>query len=221
MIRISGTAKGFSETASAFTQIPSLVKQAGMAAMTEVLELVSETLRKQYLEGPYPDEIQSRSGSFRSTFRRGHADNIWKVEAQGTKILGTFGSTDKRARILNDGGIIRPRNSRFLAVRTDFTKTAGGVVKPKYRGPLRSVPNTFVRMGSPKGGRQGRGTVFEKIGKKIIPIAWLVLFVLIKGRHFAEKTVAAVTPRVEEPFSRRFGEMISRLQQTLDRLGRS
>jgi hypothetical protein len=217
MIRIGGRVTGVQETVSAISQIPSLLKQAGEGAMREVLELVSETLRKQYLEGPYPEEIQSRSGGFRSTFRRGHPDNIFRVESQGTKIVGTFGSQDKRARILNDGGTIRPKHSQFLAVRTEFTKTAGGVVRPKYRGPLRGLPNTFVR---PIRAPKAKAAVFERIGKRIFPIAWLLKEVFIRGRHFMEKTVAAVTPRVEEPFRRRFGEVINRFQQTLNRLGR-
>jgi hypothetical protein len=218
MIRIGGRVSGVQETVSAIGQIPSLLKQAGEGAMREVLELVSETLRKQYLEGPYPEEIQSRSGGFRSTFRREHAENIFEVRSQGTRITGTFGSKDKRGRILNDGGVVRSsRAGGLLAVRTEFTKTAGGVVRPKYRGPLRGLPNTFVR---PIRAPRAKAAVFERIGKRIIPIAWLVASVFIKGRHFMEKAVAAVSPRVEEPFRRRFGEVINRFQQTLNRLGR-
>ena len=215
---ISGGVRGLQDTASAFTQIPSLLVQAGMGAMTEALTLISEILRKEHMEGPYPEEIQSRTGSLRSTFRRGSRDNIFQVRAEGTKIIGTFGSTDRRARILNEGGVIRPRNSRFLAVRTEFTKTSGGVVRAKYQQPLRQLPNTFVRMGSPRGGRQGRGTVFEKIGRRIIPIAWLVLYVLIKGRHYVEKTVAKATPQIGPIFERRLGMVITRLNQTIARI---
>jgi hypothetical protein len=217
MIRIGGRVAGVQETVSALAQIPSLLRQAGIGAMTEVLQLVSKTVRDDYLRGPYPEEIERRSGSFRATFARGHQDNIFRVESQGTKIIGTFGSQDKRARILNDGGTIRPTHSQFLAVRTEFTKTAGGVVRPKYRGPLRGLPNTFVR---PIRAPKAKAAVFERIGKRIFPIAWLVKEVFIRGRHFMEKTVAAVTPRAEEPFRRRFGEVINRFQQTLNRLGR-
>lgn len=218
MIKVNGRLTGLAETASAISQIPSLLQQAGMGAMTESLELFSEVLRKEHMEGPYPEEIQSRTGSLRKTFRRGNPQNIFQVKAQGTKILGTFGSEDKRARILNEGGVIRPKTSQYLAVRTEFTKTPGGVVREKYRGPLRGVPNTFVRMGSAREGRQARGTVFEKIGKKIIPIAWLVLFVVIKGRRFMQKTQAKAEPKIPGIFARRFQSVLDRLQQTLDRL---
>ena len=218
MVPIRGKISGVKETSSAISQIPSLLRQAAMGAMTESLELVSTTLRTEFLEGPYPTEIQSRSGSFRATFRRGQPKNIFRVAAEGSKITGTYGSEDIRGRILNDGGVIRPKSSKFLAVRTEFTKTPGGVVRPKYRGPLRGIPNTFVRMGSPRGGRQGRGTVFEKIGKRIIPIAWLVLYVVIKGRHFMEKTVTRASPQFGPIFQKRFDQIVTRMNDTLSRL---
>lgn len=215
MIPIRGQVRGVQETNSAIGQILSLLIQAGEGAMTECLELLSKTVRQDFLEGPYPEEIQSRSGSLRATFRRGHKDNIFRVESQGTKIVGTFGSNDKRARILNEGGVIRPRASQFLAVRTDFTKTSGGVVRDKYRGPLRGLPNTFVR---PIRAPRAKAAVFEKIGKRIVPIAWLVRYVLIKGRHFMQKTRDTAAPQFEGIFRRRFQQVTDRMNQTLQRL---
>ena len=215
MVGITGKIQGLAETSSAISQIPSLLVQAGMAAMNETLTLLSKTVRDDFLRGPYPQEIERRSGSFRATFARGHADNIFQVRAEGTKIIGTFGSTDRRARILNEGGVIRPRNSRFLAVRTEFTKTSGGVVRAKYQQPLRQLPNTFVR---PIRAPRAKAAVFEKIGRRIIPIAWLVLYVLIKGRHYVEKTVSKATPQIGPIFERRFGMVITRLNQTLARV---
>ena len=215
MIPIRGRVRGLQQTNAVVEHAKSLLLQAGHGAMTEALEMVSETLRKDYLAGPYPEEIQSRSGSFRATFRRGHRDNIFRVQSQGTKITGTFGSQDKRARILNDGGIIRPKTSQFLAVRSEFTKTAGGVVRQKYRESLRGLPNTFVR---PIRGRKAKAAVFERIGRRIIPIAWLVKFVFIKGRHYAEKTVARVGPSLPPIFRRRFDQVTTRLNQTLARI---
>lgn len=213
MIRLGGRVRGVRETVSAFSQIPSLLQQAGQAAMREGLEIFSEIVRKEHMEGPYPAEIQSRSGSFRATFRRGHRDNIFRVRSQGTQIIGTFGSQDKRARILNDGGVIRSsRPGGFLAIRTDFTKTAGGVVRPKYRGPLREIPNTFVR-------RTGRGaTVFERIGRRIVAIAWLAKQVVIRGRRFMEKASTKSQPRIVERFVVRFKQVEDRLNHTLQRI---
>ena len=56
-------------------------------------------------------------------------------------ITGTFGSEDRRARVLNDGtgylpgGVIRSsRPGGLLAMRSDFTKTRrGGSARPNIR----------------------------------------------------------------------------------------
>ena len=209
MIPIRGRVNGVESTISALGQIPSLLRQAGMRAMTDSLQLISKTVRDKYLQGPYPQEIERRSGSFRATFARGHADNIWLVEAQGTRILGTFGSKDKRGRLLNDGGIVRStRPGGFLAIRTEFTKTGRGIVRAKYQQPLRNIPNTFV----------AKNTVFERIGKRIIPIAWLRRFVTIIGRHFMEKTERVVKPLIPGIFRQELHTMATRVQQALDRI---
>jgi hypothetical protein len=217
MIKIRGKISGLAETSSAISMIPSLLKQAGLAAMTESLELFSSILRTEHLEGPYPGEIQSRSGSFRSTFRRGHPDNIFRVESQGTKITGTYGSKDKRGRLLDQGGVNYPRSGPFLAVRSEFTKTPGGVVRAKYQQPLRQIPNTFVR---PIKKRRGLAelAVWEKIGGTIIPIAWLVRQTFHVGRKFMSKTEAKAGPRIPEIFERRFQIVIDRMNQTLAKL---
>jgi hypothetical protein len=220
MIPIKGQILGVRETVAAFAGIPSILRQAGQSAMTESLALFSKTVRDVYLVGPYPEYIERRTGSFRATFARGHADNIWKVEAQGSAVMGTFGSQDRRARILNDGGTIRSsRPGGYLAVRTEYTKDARGAVRAKYQQPLRNLPNTFVRMGPPRGGRQLRGTVFEKFGKRIVPIAWLVSYVVIIGRRFMERCEQQVGPRIPAIFQQKFNTVLTQLQNTLNRIG--
>jgi hypothetical protein len=208
MIQIKGQVRGVQETVAAFGQIPSLLRQAGMRAMTDSLEYLGKVVRDDYLQGPYPQEIERRSGSFRATFRRGHPDNIWEVKAQGTQIFGTFGSRDTRAHILNDGGTIRPTRSQFLAIRTEFTKTGRGVVREKYQQPLRNIPNTFV----------AKQTVFERIGKRIIPIAWLRRSVSIVGRHFMQKGSQKAEPGIQEIFRAQFETVLNRVQQALARI---
>jgi hypothetical protein len=209
MIPIRGEIHGVRETQAALSQVPGLIRQAGMKAMTRSLQLVSRTVRDDYLQGPYPTEIERRSGSFRATFARGHTENIWQVQASGTQILGTFGSKDKRARILNDGGIVRSsRPGGYLAIRTEYTKTGRGVVREKYRQSLRNLPNTFV----------AKGTVFERIGRRIVPIAWLRKFVTIRGRRFMEKTEQKATPGIQAIFREDLGGLLTRLQSTFDRL---
>jgi hypothetical protein len=185
--------------------------------MTESLALFSKTVRDVYLVGPYPTEIERRRGSFRATFARGHADNIWKVEAQGSAVMGTFGSQDRRARILNDGGTIRSsRPGGYLAVRTEYTKDARGAVRAKYQQPLRNLPNTFVR---PIRAPKAHAAVFERIGRRVVPIAWLVKEVFIKGRRFMEKTRAVVEPKIPAIFQQKFNTVFTQLQNTLNRIG--
>lgn len=209
MIPIRGRVTGVNETISAFGQIPSLLRQAGMAAMTDSLGLLSRVIRDDYLQGPYPFQIERRSGSFRATFQRGHAENIWDVKARGTQVVGTFGSKDKRAKILNDGGTIRStRPGGYLAIRTEFTKTGRGVVREKYRQSLRNLPNTFI----------AKGTVFERIGRRIIPIAWLRKQVTIDGRRFMEQGSRRANPGIQTIFQERFDTIISRLQAVLARI---
>lgn len=218
MIIIRGSITGLAETSNAFTMLPSLLNQMAQAAMRESLEHVGESIRG-FLVGPYPEFIERRSGSFIATFRRGNSQNIFTVTSQGSVVTGTTGSTDIRGHILNDGGVIRPKTSQFLAVRTEFTKTPRGVVQAKYQQPLRNIPNTFVVMGSPKNGRQGRGTVFERRGKRIVPIAWLVKYVVIVGRKFMQKGEAKATPGIQAIFQSRVDAVLTRFNETLKRVG--
>jgi len=215
MAGVDGKLSGVQPTMSAVSSIPSLIRQAGEAAMTEGLEILSTTLRTDFLQGPYPTEIERRSGRFRASFKRGDKDNIFRVKSEGTKIVGTLGSQDVRAHILDQGGTIRPTRSQFLAIRTDFTLTGRGVVREKYRGPLRGLPNTFVQRT-----RSGKLGVFEKFGKRIELIAVLVKSVFIRGRHFMDKGVSKATPAIVEHFNVRFQAVFTRLNDTLRKLGR-
>lgn len=215
MIPIAGRVTGLSETTAMMQQIPSLLRQMAQAAMRESLEYLSTVIRTDFLQGPYPQEIERRSGSFRATFQRGHPLNIFEVQARGTTVTGTFGSTDKRARILNEGGTIRPVRSQYLAVRTEFTKTPRGVVREKYQQPLRNLPNTFVR---PIRAPKARAAVFERIGRRLVPIAWLVREVTIKGRHFMERGSHKAAPGIHAIFQGRIDAMVTRLHETLRRV---
>lgn len=215
MIQVTGQVSGLQETSSALQMLPSLLQQAAQAAMTQSLQLLSTTVREKYLMGPYPEQIERRTGSFRATFARGHPLNIWQVRAQGTQVLGTFGSSDRRARILNDGGVIRPVRSQYLAVRTEFTKDSRGAVRAKYQQPLRQLHNTFVR---PIRAPSAVAAVFERIGRRVVPIAWLVRFVLIRGRKFMESTQRDATPGIQMIFQQRMDVLITRMNDTLARI---
>lgn len=177
--------------------------------MTDSLQYLSQVIRNDFLQGPYPQFIERRTGSFRATFARGHAENIWEVRATGTQVIGTFGSKDKRARILNDGGTIRSsRPGGYLAIRSEYTKTGRGVVREKYRQSLRNIPNTFI----------AKGTVFERIGRRIIPIAWLRRSVTIEGRRFMEQGEKKATPGIQAIFQQTFDMVLTRVQAALARI---
>jgi hypothetical protein len=131
-------------------------------------------------------------------------------------VIGTFGSADKRANILNTGGTIRPVRSQFLAVRSEYTRDARGAVRAKYQQPLRNLPNTFVR---PIRAPKAHAAVFERIGRRVVPIAWLVKEVFIKGRRFMERCEQQVGPRIPGIFQQKFNTVLTQLQNTLNRIG--
>lgn len=201
MIRIGGRVNGQRQTVETFLQVKSLVQQGGQRTMHKSLDYVSEVMRRDFLSGPYPTEIERRSGSFAATWRRGHPQNIHEVRSQGLSFIGRLGSEDRRARILAVGGTIRPTGGRrFLTIPTGFAKTATGQVKAEYRRPAREIPNTFlIRRGTrltiwqSTGQRRRRGRLSE-VAK---PIFFLVPSVTIRGRFYHTKTERKADPGVQ------------------------
>lgn len=226
MIPITGKVDGVGPTISALNQLPSLFRQAGIGGMTEVLTLFSKTVREKYLRGPYPMEIARRSGSFAATFVRGHRENIFTVRAEGTSVLGTYGSSDIRAQVLDEGtgylpgGVITSKRAGgYLAIPTNAARTSpGGRLKHQYANrSWREVPNTFV-------GRSKKGGLYiaRKIGRgrnaRIEVLANLVKSVRIAGRHFMQKTLAVVHPQLSPIFQQRFDRIIQHVTATISRL---
>ena len=143
----------------------------------------------------------------------GTCDNIWRFSTRDQRTRHVW-LKDKRARILNDGGTIGPCAASSWRFGREFTKTRRGVVRAKYQQPLRNIPNTFVVMRG-----SNKGTVFERIGKRIVPIAWLRKFVFIRGRKFMEKTERFATAAVYRIFQARMTMLVTRLNDTLSRFG--
>jgi hypothetical protein len=220
MITIRGKVTGGPETASALSQLPSLLQQAGMKAMTAGLQLLSKTVREKYLAGPYPEEIQSRTGSFRATFQRGHRENIFQVESRGTQIIGTFGSRDIRAQVLNDGtgflpgGVIKPKGHPYLAIPTSAAKTAsGGRLQHQYANrPLREVPDLF-----PYTTKKGSLALARRRGNRLEVLFILVRQVKIKGRQFLQKARDASFPGIVTEFQQTFTTVIRQVESALRR----
>jgi hypothetical protein len=205
MIRLSGKVDGMGPTISAIAQIPSLLRQGFIKAMTQGLEDISEVTRRDYLSGPYPTHLQPRTQRLRASMRRSDRDNIFRVDARETTVIGELGTQVIYGRIHEVGGVIRPKHGLYLAIRTEFTKTGGGVVRPQYRGPLRLVPNTFVRRTS-----TGSLGVFQRIGQRVMAIAWLVKQVTIPARPYLGPGVQKAFPRV-----------VARFQAVVDAISRA
>ena len=149
MIRINGGVRGQRETVAAFGQIKSLVRQGGQKATHESLNHLSNVVRKEYLSGPYPTEVERRPGHFQATWRRGNAQNIYEVKTDGLRFEGTLGSKAVMARILAVGGTIRPVRGKYLTIPTGFAKTPTGQLKQEYSRGARNIRNTFfIRRGS-------------------------------------------------------------------------
>jgi hypothetical protein len=214
MIGIGGRVHGVAQTVSAIQQIPSLIRQGGERTMHRSLDYLSEVMRKNYLSGPYPTEIERRGGSFQASWRRGHPQNIHEVEAQGTKIHGRLGSKDRRAKILAVGGTIRPTGGRqFLAIPTERAKTPRGVTKAEFDRPLRQIPGLFLQRA-----RSGGLFAARKRGSGLEVLFNLVRQATIRGRHYDEKAVRKATPGVQGFWRDLVGTILGRAQQTIRRV---
>lgn len=131
-------------------------------------------------------------GSVASTFREGGQETKWKksgrVRIHGGKTLqdtgrlrasitfkpGTdslkIGTSDKRARLLFKGGIVRPKRAKALTIPLD----------PSVKRRAREYADTFI----------AKGVIFQKRDKKIIPLFALKKQVEVPARRFIEVTKA-------------------------------
>ncbi len=164
------------------------------ARVRRVVEKHSNRLQavtlKEHLSGPTGSSSVSRrtGGLARSVEAR-------KPEVSGTKISGGISLSQKYAPVhIGPRGsrvTIRPRSKRFLAIPTDFAKTAAGVPKGPPLSPIWGP--TFIAKGvifgyaagaggSSEGSRQRRAAG-EKIGKQsIIPLFILKSQVVVPRR---------------------------------------
>lgn len=83
------------------------------------------------------DQLATRTGTLRRSFRK-------KITGRSFDnfVLLLFTNVPY-ARIQEEGGTIKPEKAQFLAIPTQFAKTAAGV--PKYSGPLRDNPELQAR----------------------------------------------------------------------------
>lgn len=224
MIRVNGELRGVSTMISALSQIPSLLQQGGIRAMTESLELVSATTRREFLSGPYPTHLEPRTGRLRASLRRGDRDNIFRVAAQGSQITGEFGTSVVYARIHEVGGVITPKHGQYLAIPTGFAKTSGGVLKTAYNRPLRQIPNTFLLR--TRGGLMlwerlsGRGGGRRRLSEVARPLFRLVRRVVIPARPYLAPSAQQSEAGIAGIFTAMVQRLIDRANDTLRRIGR-
>jgi phage gpG-like protein len=88
---------------------------------------------------------------------------------KGTKIIGAVGTDIPYGPTHEFGGTIRPKRAQFLTVPLTAAKTAAGA----GRGRARDFPNTFI----------AKGIIFQRIGKRIIPLFVLKRMVRIPKRR--------------------------------------
>lgn len=160
------------------------------------------------------DNIQARLHTGSGALKRSTKGSTQST-SDGVEIKLTVGGGSKDlpyARIQEEGGIVRPKNAKFLAIPVGPARTASGVAR--FASP-RDVPGlTFVqsRRGQPllvkfQDERNSKGRLKARAGT--------VYFILrrqvtIKGVHYARDAVQAV-----------YASIPSRLQERTDALLRA
>ena len=107
------------------------------------------------------------------------------------------GGRMKYASIHEHGGVIRPKNGKFLAIPLPAARTAGGVA----RGTPRSYQNTFI----------AKGIIWQRIGnfKKTIPLFSLKRSVTIPASHYMSRTAEANKDAVIKKLIRSVSEAVN------------
>ena len=113
------------------------------------------------------DGVQSRSGALRRSF-----DHAWGGANLDDLFVSTFSAGVPYARIQEEGGEVKAKPGRYLAIPLDAAKTAAGV----QRKPPRQWSDTFFI-------RSKKGTLLlmQKRAHDMIPLFAMVKRVVLKG----------------------------------------
>lgn len=133
--------------------------------------------------------------------RTGHLHRSITYEGpkrRGRKIIGAVGTNIPYGPSHEFGATIRPKTAKFLTIPLPAAKTAAGA----GRGRARDFPNTFVRRS-----KAGNLILFQKIGKRIIPLFVLKKMVKIPKRPWLKPGVTKSVPRIVKAISRRIKEV--------------
>lgn len=107
-----------------------------------------------------------------------------------TAIIGSGVRTGRRipyANIQETGGTIRAKNSKYLTIPLDAAKTSGGRAK---KTSARAYSDTFVRK------TNGNLIIFQKRGKRAVPLFLLKEKVSIPGTKYMSSTLAEKNVRI-------------------------
>jgi phage gpG-like protein len=135
--------------------------------------------------------LKSRTGDLRKSIGS-------KVVQNGEDISATVGSGTltggrmKYASIHEHGGVIRPKNGRFIAIPLQAARTPAGVA----RGTPRSYQNTFI----------AKRVIWQRIGKNIIPLFALKRSVTIPATHYMSRTMESNKEPIIKTFIRSINE---------------
>lgn len=142
-----------------------------------------ETKLKENISGPI---LKVRTGYLRHSmsakiFDGVGIDGISALIGSGVR----YGERVKYADILEEGGIIRPKKAKYLAIPIGEAKTKSGVA----RGRPRDFANTFIR----------KGIIFQKYGKNSIrPLFLLRKSVTIPAFRYMGQTAEQQINIVEQ-----------------------
>lgn len=164
------------------------------------LDVAHETERK-LKESITNNILKVRSGRLRSSIGI-------MVKDKDNNLVADIGSGVRQgdrvpyANIHETGGVIRPVNSKYLAVPLKSALTPAGVLKKKPR----EWPNTFVLRS-----KNGALIIAQKKGKrgKLISLFVLKKSVTIPQRRYMSRTGDQVRPRMLEIMSNRIAKYLS------------
>lgn len=137
------------------------IKRGAAIGMTETAAHVQRSKVSGQLLGV-------RTGALRRSIR---GDAV----SRSHKVVAYVGASTPYARIHEEGGTIRPKAAQYLTIPTRHAMTPAGVI----RGGARSFPNTFVRKT-----RSGNPAIFQRRGKQVVPLFWLVKSVKVKAKRY-------------------------------------
>lgn len=152
------------EIQKAIKLYPDTIFQEIRKAFVTILARFERDHKLKYMRGR--PGVFARTGTLRRSF-------MFKVFGKTlAELNGIYFSDSVYARIHEEGGLIRPTRSRYLAIPLDAVKTPSGVP----RGSPRDFPNTFIRR---KGGSL---LIMQTQGERAVPLFALVSSVTIPPR---------------------------------------